>query len=133
MTILGWIVLGALACGFIHPIIGWSFLLLVSVIVYYALRKRGCKTCYYCKTCTLGFGKLPDLFFYKNGTENVDIMGLRMFPFVYILMSLLPAIMVVISILAQFSVLKIIILILLIIFSLFSGIVRRELFYRTRF
>ena len=78
--------------------------------------------------CTLGFGKLPELFFFKNGTENVDLLGLRIFPYVFIIMSLVPVILAIISIINQFTVFKVIILLLLLLLSLKSGIARKSLF-----
>ncbi len=128
--VLAWISLGAMACWFVHPLIGWSFLLLVTLFVYLLLRKHCCKTCYYCKNCTLGFGKLPELFFYKTGTENVDVKGLKRFRYIYAVMTLVPATLLIISIFSQSTVLKIAVLIILIGFSILSGIARRKLLIR---
>ena len=122
--------MGATACWYIHPLIGWAFLGLTLVFVYLILRKHCCKTCYYCKKCTLGFGKLPELFFHKEGTANVDDNGLTMFPFLYVAMTFIPVIAIIISISNQFTSFKISVLILLIAFSMLSGINRRKLFTR---
>jgi hypothetical protein len=130
IAVIAWISLGAIACWFIHPLIGWSFLVLVSFSVYYILKKHCCKTCYYCKGCTIGFGKLPELFFSKTGTENVDATGLRMFPYIYGVMTFVPTILLIVSLLNQFTLFKIIVLILLIGFSVFSGAVRKKLLLR---
>lgn len=127
-TVFAWISLGAFACWFVHPLIGGSFLLLVTLSVYLILRKHCCNTCYYCKNCTLGFGKLPELFFYKTGTENVDFEGLRIFRYFYIVMTFVPVTLLIVSILNKSTTLKIAVLILLIAFSILSGKARRKLF-----
>ena len=118
--------MGAFACWFVNPIIGWVFLFLTLFLVYFVLRKRGCKTCYYCKTCTIGFGKLPELFFFKKGTENVDTKGLKMFPYIFVLMNLVPIALLIFSIINQFTIIKLVVLVLLLGFSILSGLERGE-------
>ena len=127
LAIITWIGLGAFACWFVNPIIGWAFLFIALFFVYFILRKRGCKTCYYCKTCTIGFGKLPELFFLKNGTENVDIKGLKMFPYIFALLSIVPIAFLIFSTANQYATNKLVVLIVLFVFSILSGLVRRKL------
>jgi hypothetical protein len=122
-----WIILGSLSIGFIHPIIGWIYLFSVSFIIFWVLRKHCCKTCYYCKGCTIGFGKLPELFLKKNGTENVDRTGLKFFGVVYLILGLLPIIVLIGSLFNQFSIYKLALLLLLLNYSLVSGIVRKKI------
>jgi len=132
LLIIAWIGLGSFACWLIHPIIGWVFLFSTLFLVYFVLRKRGCKTCYYCKTCTIGFGKLPELFFFEDGTENVDVKGLKMFPYIFVLISLIPIAFLIFSIFNHYTTIKLVVLVLLFGFSIFSGLVRRELFIKKK-
>lgn len=122
--------MGTLACWFFYLLVAWCFAVLAIVLVYYVLRKRCCKTCDYCETCTLGFGKLPELFFGKSGTENVTRSGLKMFPFVYGLLSLLPTILLITSFAQELAISKFVVLFLLLLISLYSGIIRREILVR---
>jgi cobalamin synthase len=130
LTLILWIVLGTLACLFFYLLVAWCFAVLSIVLVYHVLRKRCCKTCYYCETCTLGFGKLPELFFGKSGTENVTRSGLKMFPFVYGLLSLLPMVLLIISFAQELVIFKFVIIFLLLFISLYSGIIRRKILVR---
>lgn len=125
-----WIILGAYSLFFSHTILFWVYLISVSFGVYFILRKKCCKTCFYCKGCTIGFGKLPQLFFRKDGTDNVTKNGIKMFFFLLPLMSLVPAVFVSLSIIDQFSYEKVVVLILIMIFSSWSIIVRKDILKR---
>jgi hypothetical protein len=96
------------------------------ILIFFELGKHGCKTCYYCKTCTIGIGKLPELFFAKAGTANVNKKAMNLFPFVYLLLSLVPLVFYAISILQEITVLKIIAFALLLSISLYSGAIRKK-------
>src|SRR4030042_4874408 len=85
-----WTVIGAIACWFFTPLLGWLFLVSAFVLVFAVLRRFGCSSCYYCKSCTSGFGKLADLFFgsgYMAGVKSS--VGLKAF-FVYGFFGLVP-------------------------------------------
>jgi Ni,Fe-hydrogenase I cytochrome b subunit len=127
LSLIAWIILGAYAQSFIHPLLCWIYLILVAFGVYYVLRKNCCKTCYYCKGCTLGIGKLPELFFWKSGTENVTNEGLKTFPYYFIAMTVLPTALLSYSIIDKYAFEKMVVLIFIIIFSIWSGIARRKL------
>jgi hypothetical protein len=126
LVIIFWILLGAFSCLFFHPLIAIGFFALASFLVFFELGKHGCQTCYYCKTCTIGMGKLPELFFSRAGTANVNKKAMKLFPFVYLLMSLLPILLVTISIAQSFAVEKAAVLAGLLVFSFWTGIVRRQ-------
>jgi hypothetical protein len=71
-------------------------------------------------------GKLPELFFKQAGNANVNRKALRLFPFDYLLLSALPIILIVISLFQDISVYKVMLLISVIGFSAYSGIIRRD-------
>jgi len=78
-----WIVLSAIACWLFNPLLGWFFLVSAFVLVFAILRRLGCISCYYCKSCTMGFGKLADLFFGSGYMAGVNSsVGLKVV-FVY--------------------------------------------------
>jgi hypothetical protein len=127
LFLLAWIILGAYAFSFIHPLLCWIYVIVVAFSVYYVLRKNCCKTCYYCEGCTVGFGKLPELFFLKSGIENVTNKGLKIFFYYYLAMTVLPISVLSYSIIDNFTFEKIAVLTPIIIVSIRSGIARRKL------
>ena len=117
-AIIIWIVLGAFSCWLFYPLSAIGFFALAAFLVFFELGKHGCQTCYYCKTCTIGMGKLPELFFTKNGTANVNKKALKLFPFVYLFLSLVPLVLAVVSTLQDFSAFKFLLVTLLLLFSI---------------
>jgi len=126
LSIVLWILLGAFSCWLFYPLSALVFFALASFLVFFELGKHGCQTCYYCKTCTIGIGKLPELFFAKAGTANVNKKAMNLFPFVYLLLSLVPLVFYIVSIIQAITALKIIALALLLSISLYSGAIRRK-------
>jgi hypothetical protein len=121
-----WIILGALSFALF---ISWAALLFfgaAAFLVFYELGKHGCVTCYFCKTCTIGMGKLPDLFFRQKGTANVNKRALKIFPFTYLLLSALPTVLTAISLLQGATMFKNGLLAAILGFSAYTGIVRRQ-------
>jgi hypothetical protein len=126
VAIILWIVLGAASFWFFYPLVAIVFFVSASFLVFYELGKHVCQTCYYCKTCTIGIGKLPALFFAKCGTANVNKRAMKQFPFVYLWLSLVPLVLVVISIFEAISIIKVTVLIFLLTFSIYPGVIRRK-------
>ena len=126
LAIILWIVLGAASFWFFYPLVAIVFFVSASFLVFYELGKHVCQTCYYCKTCTIGIGKLPALFFAKCGTANVNKRAMKQFPFVYLWLSLVPLVLVVISIFEAISIIKVTVLIFLLTFSIYPGVIRRK-------
>jgi hypothetical protein len=126
LAIILWVSLGAVSWAIFYPLAAIGFFVLAAFLIFFELGKHGCVTCYYCKTCTIGLGKLPELFFKKKGTVNVNRKALKLFPFVYILLSLVPIVLTVFSVIQDLVVYKIALLAGLLVFSLYSGIIRRK-------
>ena len=129
MAILVWILLGTASCLAVFFVWSFSFLALASFLVFYELGKKGCVNCFWCKTCTIGMGKLPYLFYTKTPMENLNInrKALKLFPYVYFLLSVVPIVLTVLSIILQFSLYSLILLVALSVFSVLTGIARRKL------
>jgi hypothetical protein len=72
LLIAVWIVLGSLSLALFYPYAAIPYIALAGFLVFYKLGKKGCVTCYYCKNCTIGMGKLPSLFFGNEKTPNVN-------------------------------------------------------------
>ncbi len=128
LIMLLWIALGTIACWFLYPLAGWVYLGSAVIMVYVVLRKLVCTNCYYYdKWCGIGWGKLSALFFKKGNIEDFDTsIGLKLAPFAYGILSLIPLILLIISIILEFTASKLLILLLLLSISVFSGTISRK-------
>jgi hypothetical protein len=126
LAIILWIGLGALSCALFYSLSAILFFGVAAFLIFYELGKHGCVTCYYCKTCTIGIGKLPELFFKKAGTANVNRRALKLFPFTYLLLSALPIALIVISLFQETAVYKVVLLASVLAFSVYTGTIRRR-------
>jgi len=128
LAMLLWFALGALACWYFYPILGLVYLIVAIVLVYVVLRKMVCVNCYYYgKWCSLGWGKLSALMFKKGNLEKFPTsIGLKLAPATYGLLMIVPLILLIVSIIQGFSWNKIIVLILLLLVSSYSGGVGRR-------
>ena len=116
-----WIMLGAVACWFFNPFIGLLFLVAAVALIFAVLRRMGCSSCYYCKSCTMGFGKLADLFFGEGYMAGVKSSLTLKIIFVYILLGVIPIAFITVSVLQDFAATKIAVLALLLVLLLYSG------------
>ena len=126
LAIIGWIGLGAVSCALFYPLCALTFFALSAFLIFFELGKHGCVTCYYCKTCTIGMGTLPELFFRKAGTVNVNKRALKLFPFTYLMLSALPLTLTVISLFQEITIYKVAMLTSVLAFSLYTGMNRRQ-------
>jgi hypothetical protein len=128
LAILLWILLGTAACWLYVSFGAITFLALASFLVFYELGKKGCVSCFLCKTCTIGMGKLPELFFTKTSVENLNInrKALKLFPFVYLLLSLVPLVLTAASIVQHLSFFNVLLFSALAGFSILTGAIRRK-------
>jgi hypothetical protein len=121
LAIALWIVISAIACWFFNPLLGWFFLVSAFVMVFVILRRLGCNSCYYCKSCTMGFGKLADLFFGRGYMAGVNSSIKLKIVFVYGLLGLVPMVFLAVSIMQEFAISKIEVLAFLLFLLLYSG------------
>ena len=121
LAIFLWIALGAISCWFFNPLIGWLYFVFAFVLVFAILRKLGCNSCYYCKSCTMGFGKLSDLFLGSGYMAGVNSSVRLKVVFGYGLLGLVPIIFLAVSIIQEFAVSKIAVLVFLLLILLYSG------------
>jgi hypothetical protein len=121
LTIVLWIVVDAVACWFFNQILGWVFLVAAFGLVFAILRRLGCSSCYYCKSCTMGFGKLADLFFGQGYMAGVNSSLTLKIIFVYALLGVVPLAFLAVSIIQEFAITKIAVLALILILLSYSG------------
>ena len=105
----------------------WVFLLLVSAMVYLLLRRLGCNSCAYCKTCTMGFGRLGACFFGKRELKDLkNKTALAFVVFIYCLLSPISIGFLIVSLSQEFAVFKIVLLLFLLTISRYSSITWRK-------
>jgi len=118
-----WIILGAIAFWFYTIVAFWLFLVFMLFIVYVVLRRLGCNTCAYCKSCTMGFGRLAGWFFGKRADKDTNNKSaLAMVALVYLLLGPIATMLLSFSITQGFATSKIVVLLCLLAISLYSGI-----------
>jgi len=128
VLMLLWIALGTVACWFLSPLVAWLYLAFAIIMVFVILRRLVCTNCYYYdKWCCMGWGKLSALFFKKGRIENFpNSLGLKLAPLTYGLLSLIPLILIIISLVQKFTPFKIAILLLLFLISFYIGAIGRK-------
>lgn len=123
-----WILLGGTGCWLFHPLAAWIYLTVALVMVYVVLRRLVCTNCdYYGKRCALGWGKLSALMF-KQGSIDLfaGSIGVKLAPATYGLLSLVPLVFLIISLVQGFAVVKVVVLVLLLLISVYSGGISRK-------
>ena len=118
-----WIILGAIAFWLYTIVAFWLFLVFGLFIVYVVLRRFGCNTCAYCKSCTIGFGRLAGWFFGERAVKDTNNKSaLTIVALVYLLLGPIATMFLVFSITQGFATTKIVVLLCLFAISLYSGI-----------
>jgi hypothetical protein len=114
IALFAWFFLAFFGIFFFNQIYGWIYLLVEAAIIYLFLRRLGCSSCYKCKACTSGFGRLAGIFFGK-GYVKKESVGNRfgIIAFVYFLLLPLPVAVLVFSLSEVFSFLKVSVLVFL--------------------
>ncbi len=99
-----WIGAGSLACGLLHPVLGWVFLGLSFFTIYVVLKKLVCTNCYYYgKRCSMGWGKLAALMFKPGRIERFPTsVGIKIAPAVYGSLTAIPLVILVVLMLKRF-------------------------------
>ncbi len=128
IIMLLWFALGTIACWYFYPLIAWIYLAFVLIMVYIVLRKLVCINCYYYdKWCAFGWGKLSAKLFKKGKIEDFKgSIGIKLAPLTYGLLTIIPLVLIIVSIVQVFSWYKIGVLIPLLLVSFYSvGISRK--------
>jgi len=104
LGLFAWVFLAFFSVVLYNIIYGWLYLIVEAGIIYGILRRIGCSSCHKCRVCTLGFGRLAGAFF-GRGFVKKESVGKRigLIAFVYFLLLLLPATLLVLSIPHAFS------------------------------
>ena len=121
LALLGWFFLAFFGTWFYNKIYGWLILIFTAALLYMILRRLGCSSCYYCKSCTSGFGRLAGAFFGTGQTKKGSVGNrIGLITFIYLLFAPLPAAFLALSIIQTLTPLKVIMLTCLITVSIYS-------------
>jgi hypothetical protein len=101
---------------------GAVFLLVALIGVYGVLKFLGCmRPCYNCKKCTFGMGRLSALYFGKRSIKDYkETYGVAVAIFFFTLLGPFPIAILAISAFQTFALTKIMVLLFLSAFTLFS-------------
>jgi hypothetical protein len=131
LMIAVWIAVGTAAFWVINPLFGWVFLGFSLFSILIVMRRQMCGSCYYCVSCTKGFAKLSRLFLGGSsipGISKGSTVGMTVF--IYLLLSIIPGMILVLSIFQEFSLLKLSLLICLLLISTYNAASRGKKFTR---
>jgi hypothetical protein len=121
LALLAWVFLAFFGMWLYSQIYGWLLLIFTAASIYMILRRLGCSSCYYCKTCTSGFGRLAGAFFGRGYIKKGSVGNRKGFlVFIYFLLAPLPVAFLLISTVQAFEVLKVAVLACLLVISVFS-------------
>jgi hypothetical protein len=121
LMLVFWILLGAIASWLYTSLAFWLFLLFAAFMIFGMLRRLGCSSCAYCKSCTSGFGRLSNWFFGKIPAKGRNSKTrLAFIVFIYCLLALVPSVLLTVSIIHVFTTIKIAVLIGILSISLYS-------------
>ncbi len=85
LALVAWVFLAFFSVLFYTIIYSWLYLILEAVVIYVILRRLGCSSCYKCKACTSGFGRLAGAFFGRGFVKKesvgnrIGLSGFRLF------------------------------------------------------
>jgi hypothetical protein len=121
LALLTWVFLAFFATWFYNQVYGWLLLIFTSAAIYMILRRLGCSSCYCCKSCTSGFGRLAGAFF-GTGCIKKGSVGNRLgiVAFIYFLLAPFPVAFLCLSLSVAFSFLKVLVIACLLSVSLYS-------------
>jgi len=121
LALLAWIFLAFAALWFYSPLYSWLFLLFTAASVFLILRRLGCSSCYYCKSCTSGMGRLSGAFFGTGYTKKGSVGNRHVvIAFIYFLLAPIPIATLTFYTLQTFDVLRVFVLVGLLIISGYS-------------
>ena len=121
LGLLAWIFLAFFSVLFYNFLYGWLYIVLLVFIVYAVLRRLGCSSCYKCKACTSGFGRLSGAFFGKGFVKRESVGNrIGLVVFVYLLLFPIPVALLSFSIAGMFSLVKVLVLVCLLAVAIYS-------------
>ena len=132
-TVLGnlgiflWLCLGVVAVWFYSLLYGGVFFFVAFIVIFAVVRRSLCKTCAYCKKCTMGSNKLSELVFGKAELGGLSANALlSRLVIIYSLLTGVPVALLAFSISQEFTIAKIMVLAVLLVVTVFSILTKRK-------
>ena len=111
----------------LQPNLRLLLLIFTAAAIYMILRRLGCSSCYHCKSCTSGFGRLAGAFFGAGYLKKGSVGNRKgIIAFIYFLLAPFPAVFLVLSTIQAFEVLKALVLVCLLAVTVYSGSTWRQ-------
>ncbi|MGE5575334.1 MAG: hypothetical protein ACM3UL_04290 [Ignavibacteria bacterium] len=121
LALLGWVFLAFLGVLFYSFLYSWLYLIFLAFMIYAILRRLGCSSCYKCRTCTSGFGRLAGAFFGKKYVKHESVDNrIGLVAFVYVLLFVVPTVLLSVSLLNSISYPKVMVLVFLLVVTVYS-------------
>ena len=123
IVVFVWLVLGIYAVWLVIPFLAALWGIFLAVMFLFIMRKSICTKCrYYGGRCSMGWGWYTSKIFKKgNAGDFPGCFGAHFAPFLWMSVSLLPVIVLAVSMFFDFSVLKAAILVILVLIAYIFG------------
>ena len=100
------------------------FLIFIAAMVYLMLRRLGCSSCHYCKSCTSGFGRLAGWLFGNRSAKDLNNKtALGFVIIIYFVLGLLPIATLTLSLAQTFDMPRFVLLLCILAVTLMSAII----------
>ena len=127
LGLLAWVFLASFGLFFYSQLYGWVYLLALSFIIYAILRRMGCSSCYKCKACTSGLGRLAGAFFGRGFVKRESVDNrIGVVVFVYALLLPVPVAFLSLSLSESFLFAKLFVFICLLALGMYSFLTWRK-------
>ena len=121
LGLLAWVFLAFFGVFFYSQLYGWVFLAASAFIIWGIMRRLGCSSCYMCKSCTSGFGRLAGAFFGRGFVKKESVGNrLGLVAFIYVLLFPVPVAFLGLSFSEPFLFAKVFVLVCLLAISIYS-------------
>ncbi len=122
LALLAWVLAASLSIIIANQLYGVLFLIFSASVVWLVLRRAGCSSCYYCKSCTSGFGRLAGYFFGDRTTKDAgNKTALSFVGVVYFLLVPVPLLYLVSSLAQAFQLIPASLLVCLLLLTCYSA------------
>ncbi len=71
LALLAWVLVASMSVIIANQLYGVLLLVFSAAVIWLILRRAGCSSCYYCKSCTSGFGRLAGYFFGNRAMKDM--------------------------------------------------------------
>jgi len=123
IIVLVWLLLGTYAIWLVVPVLAAVWGAYLVVMFLFVMRKSLCTKCrYYGERCSMGWGWYTSKLFKKGSVEEFPgCFGARFAPFLWMGVCIVPVLVLVVSLILEFTILKVILLLVLVIIAFLFG------------